>query len=212
MRSRLPKVLHAVGGRSLVGHAVRAARSVDPQHLAVVVGHGREQVGPAITAVDADVTLAVQDEQRGTGHAVQIALQTLPELHGTVLVTYGDVPLLEQQTLRDLVRRHDEDGNGVTVLTAELDDPTGYGRIVRAADGTVAGIVEHKDATSAQRGITEINSGIYAFDAEVLADGLSRVKTDNVQGELYLTDVVAIARSDGRRAGAMQTADPWQTE
>jgi len=212
MKSQTPKVLHSIGGRSLLGHALRAARGIQPEHLVVVVGHGREQVGPAATSVDPAATLAVQEEQNGTGHAVQVALDVLPPLTGTVLVTYGDVPLLAAETLQELVRRHDTDGNAVTVLTAGVDDPTGYGRIIRDAAGAVTGIVEHKDATAEQRAINEINSGIYAFDVGVLAEALGRIKTDNAQGELYLTDVLMIAREDGRRVDAVETRDTWQTE
>lgn len=212
MKSAIPKVLHEVGGRSLVGHALRAARGVAPEHLAVVVGHGRDQVAPAVSSIDPQAVLVVQEEQLGTGHAVQVALARLPRLSGTVLVTYGDVPLLEAATIDHLVRRHDEHGDAVTVLTARVEDPSGYGRIVRDAGGDVAEIVEHKDAGAEELAITEINSGIYAFDAAVLADALGRIEADNAQGELYLTDVVGIARKDGRRVGAMEIDDRWQTE
>jgi bifunctional UDP-N-acetylglucosamine pyrophosphorylase / glucosamine-1-phosphate N-acetyltransferase len=212
MKSSTPKVLHEIGGRSLIGHAVAAAEALEPEHLVVVVGYGRDQVSEHLAAVAPRVTTTVQDRQLGTGHAVGCALESLPELDGVVVVTYGDVPLLAGDTLRELVDRHVDDGNGVTVLTAEVDDPTGYGRVVRAADGGVLGIVEQKDATADLLGIREINSGIYAFDAAVLRDGLTRLTTDNAQGELYLTDLVEIARTDGRSVGAFQTRDGWQTE
>ncbi|NED99582.1 bifunctional UDP-N-acetylglucosamine diphosphorylase/glucosamine-1-phosphate N-acetyltransferase GlmU [Phytoactinopolyspora halotolerans] len=212
MKSSTPKVLHELAGRTLVGHAVAAAQSLEPDHLTVVVGHGRDQVAAHIADVAPTVTTAVQEEQLGTGHAVQCALETLPELTGVVVVTYGDVPLLSTDTLRALIEQHLADGNGATVLTAELDDPSGYGRIVRGDDGAVHGIVEHKDADDATLRINEINSGIYAFDAEVLRAGLSRLTTDNAQGELYLTDVLGFARGDGRRVGALVTDDVWQTE
>lgn len=212
MKSTTPKVLHAIGGRTLVHHAVAAAAELEPDHLVVVVGHGRDQVADHLAEVAPKVRTAVQDEQLGTGHAVQCGLADLPELTGTVVVTYGDVPLLAGETLRDLVAAHAADGNAVTVLTAHLPDPAGYGRVLREGDGSVAGIVEHKDATDDQREVREINSGIYAFDAAVLRDGLSRLTTDNAQGELYLTDVLAIARSDGKRVGAVALDDTWQTE
>ncbi|WP_367132507.1 bifunctional UDP-N-acetylglucosamine diphosphorylase/glucosamine-1-phosphate N-acetyltransferase GlmU [Saccharothrix sp. HUAS TT1] len=223
MRSATPKVLHGIAGRSLVEHAVRAAAGTEPDHLAVVVGHGRAAVADHLdslsAALDRKVTVAVQEEQKGTGHAVGCGLAALAEvpgvpadLGGTVVVTYGDVPLLDADTLRGLLVEHGERGNAVTVLTAVVDDPTGYGRIVRSADGSVEGIVEQKDATPEQREITEINSGVYAFDAAVLRDGLSRLSTDNAQGELYLTDVLTIARGDGRRVGALVTADRWLVE
>ncbi|MEU4763284.1 bifunctional UDP-N-acetylglucosamine diphosphorylase/glucosamine-1-phosphate N-acetyltransferase GlmU [Actinosynnema sp. NPDC023794] len=217
MRSATPKVLHRVAGRSLVEHAVRAAAGTDPDHLAVVVGHGRAAVADHLdslsTALDRKVTVAVQEQQKGTGHAVGCGLAELPsDLGGTVVVTYGDVPLLDSDTLRGLLAEHGARGNAVTVLTAVAADPTGYGRIVRSADGAVEGIVEQKDATPEQREITEINSGVYAFDAAVLRDGLSRLSTDNAQGELYLTDVLTIARGDGRRVGALVTSDAWLVE
>ncbi|GAA1261327.1 bifunctional UDP-N-acetylglucosamine diphosphorylase/glucosamine-1-phosphate N-acetyltransferase GlmU [Saccharothrix xinjiangensis] len=217
MRSAVPKVLHRIAGRSLVEHAVRAAAGTDPDHLAVVVGHGRAAVTEHLyslsTALDRKVTVAVQEEQKGTGHAVGCGLAELPsDLGGTVVVTYGDAPLLDSDTLRALLVEHGERGNAVTVLTSEVADPTGYGRIVRSASGEVESIVEQKDATEEQRAIAEVNSGVYAFDAAVLRDGLSRLSTDNAQGELYLTDVLTIARSDGRRVGALVTPDPWLVE
>jgi len=212
MRSAVPKVLHEVGGRSLVAHAVGAAAALDPEHLVVVVGHGREKVTAHLAEVAPQVKTAVQAEQNGTGHAVECALAVLPDLAGTVVVTYADIPLLTGETLAGLVASHESAGDAVTILTAELADPTGYGRVVRDADGTVSAVVEQKDADDAQRAVREINSGIYAFDAGVLRDALARLDTDNAQGELYLTDVVGIARGDGRRVGAVTTADTWQTE
>jgi bifunctional UDP-N-acetylglucosamine pyrophosphorylase/glucosamine-1-phosphate N-acetyltransferase len=156
---------------------------------------------------------AVQDEQLGTGHAVQCALEAAGDVTaGTVVVTYGDVPLLTGETLAALVCEHQDEGNAVTVLTARVADPTGYGRIVRAEDGSVAGIVEHRDATDEQRSIGEINSGIYAFDGRVLVDALARLRPDNDQGELYLTDVLALARAAGGQVAAVVTDDVWQTE
>ncbi|SDI48418.1 bifunctional UDP-N-acetylglucosamine pyrophosphorylase / Glucosamine-1-phosphate N-acetyltransferase [Actinokineospora alba] len=217
MRSATPKVLHRIAGRPLVEHAVRAAAGLKPEHLVVVLGHGRDAVGAHLESVGKDlgrdVTVAVQETQDGTGHAVSCGLAPLPaKLTGTVLVTYGDVPLLDTATLTALLDEHAARGNAVTVLTANIPDPTGYGRIVRAGDESVSGIVEHKDASAEQLKITEVNSGVYAFDAEVLVDGLSRLSTDNAQGELYLTDVLGIARGDGRRVGALVCDDPWLVE
>ncbi|GAA1914715.1 bifunctional UDP-N-acetylglucosamine diphosphorylase/glucosamine-1-phosphate N-acetyltransferase GlmU [Streptomyces sodiiphilus] len=211
MKSATPKVLHDICGRSLVGHVVTAARELDPGHLVVVVGHGREQVTGHLAALDAGVRTAVQHERRGTGDAVRTGLAELTadgtELSGTVLVTCGDTPLLTAATLRTLADAHAADGNAVTVLTAEVPDATGYGRIVRAEDGSVSRIVEHKDATAAQRAVREINSGVFAFDARLLADALGRLRTDNSQGEEYLTDVLGILRADGHRVGAARAAD-----
>ncbi|WP_406265542.1 bifunctional UDP-N-acetylglucosamine diphosphorylase/glucosamine-1-phosphate N-acetyltransferase GlmU [Actinacidiphila glaucinigra] len=207
MKSATPKVLHAISGRSLVGHVVAAARALEPEHLLVVVGHAREQVTAHLAGADAAVRTAVQYEQNGTGHAVRAGLAELPELTGTVVITAGDTPLLTPDTLRALVEAHTADGNAVTVLTAEVPDPTGYGRIVRGADGSVLAIVEQKDATDEQRALREINSGVFAFDARLLAEALAKVTTDNAQGEEYLTDTLGILREAGHRVGASVAED-----
>ncbi|MBT2468606.1 bifunctional UDP-N-acetylglucosamine diphosphorylase/glucosamine-1-phosphate N-acetyltransferase GlmU [Streptomyces sp. ISL-66] len=212
MKSATPKVLHEISGRSLVGHVVAASRELDPEHLVVVVGHAREQVTAHLAAIDADVRTAVQYEQNGTGHAVRMALEELGgQPAGTVVVVCGDTPLLTGETLAALTATHEADGNAVTVLTAEVPDSTGYGRIVRdEATGAVTGIVEHKDATDAQRAIREINSGVFAFVGALLADALGKVRTDNSQGEEYLTDVLGILREAGHRVGAAVGADHRQ--
>ncbi|MFE0192905.1 bifunctional UDP-N-acetylglucosamine diphosphorylase/glucosamine-1-phosphate N-acetyltransferase GlmU [Streptomyces sp. NPDC058989] len=212
MKSATPKVLHALCGRSLVGHVVAASRELDPQNLVVVVGHAREQVQAHLAGIDPDVRTAVQHEQKGTGHAVRTALEELSGsgvvLDGTVIVVCGDTPLLTGETLRRLGDTHAADKNAVTVLSAEVPDATGYGRIVRDADtGAVTAIVEHKDAGDAQRAIREINSGVFAFDARLLVDALGKVRTDNSQGEEYLTDVLGIVREAGHRVGAAVAAD-----
>jgi len=217
MRSRTPKVLHRIGGRSLLGHALAAAASLTPEHLVVVVRHQRDQVAEHVGQVDPKAVIADQDEVPGTGRAVACGLQALPvPPTGTVVVTYGDVPLLAGDTLAELVRVHEAGiGNGpaaVTVLTAEVPDPTGYGRVLRDATGAVTGIVEHRDADEAQRAVREINSGIYAFDAAVLLDALGRIGSANDQGEVYLTDVLGVARADGGLVQALPTTDLWQVE
>lgn len=217
MRSATPKVLHPIAGRPLVEHAVRAAAGLSPDHLVVVVGHRREAVTEHLdrlgTELGRPVATAVQEVQHGTGHAVGCALEALPTpLTGTVVVSYGDVPLLDTATLSALLAEHQGSGNAVTVLTAVLADPTGYGRIIRDAGGAVTGIVEQRDAEPDQLDITEINSGVYAFDADLLVAGLARLSTDNAQGELYLTDVLTNACADGRQVGALIVDDPWLTE
>ncbi len=204
MRSKTPKVLHSLAGRSMLAHALHAANEIDPAFVITVVGHDREQVGAAVAAVAADlgrnITTAVQEHQLGTGHAVQCALTAVPEdFTGDLLVTSADVPLLDGHTLSALLDEHRSypERSAVTVLTFEPDDPNGYGRIVRNADGQVIEIVEHADATPAQSALTEVNSGVYAFDATVLRTMIRRLSTANAQHELYLTDVLRLAREAG---------------
>ncbi|MFG1947854.1 bifunctional UDP-N-acetylglucosamine diphosphorylase/glucosamine-1-phosphate N-acetyltransferase GlmU [Nonomuraea sp. NPDC048826] len=212
MKSQTPKVLHELCGRALVDHMLAAARDLGPERLVVVIGHALERVGAHLARTSPDARAVVQREQRGTGHAVRTVLEEVGTISGTVLVTYGDVPLLRTETMAALLERHETDGNAVTVLTAEVPDPTGYGRIVRDANGAVERIVEEKDASPEQRAIREMNSGIYAFDGELLADAVKRVSTDNAQGEEYLTDVLSILRGDGHRVGAHSAADYNEVE
>ncbi|MGX5214908.1 bifunctional UDP-N-acetylglucosamine diphosphorylase/glucosamine-1-phosphate N-acetyltransferase GlmU [Streptomyces violaceus] len=209
MKSATPKVLHELCGRSLVGHVLAAAGELHPENLVVVVGHAREKVTAHLGEIAPAVRTAVQAEQNGTGHAVRMGLEALGgSVDGTVVVVCGDTPLLTGTTLDALAATHSADGNAVTVLTAEVPDATGYGRIVRdEATGAVTAIVEHKDATDAQRSIREINSGVFAFDGQLLADALKKVRTDNSQGEEYLTDVLGILREAGHRVGASVAGD-----
>ena len=214
MKSSTPKVLHELAGRPLLWHALRAAGGLAPTDLVAVVGHGRDEVGAFLAAATdlPKVQVAVQDEQLGTGHAVSCALTVTGQLTGTVVVSYGDVPLLTTGTLNALATAHAAEGNAVTVLTADVVDPHGYGRIVRDSGGGVAAIVEQKDADVDQRRITEINSGVYAFDGAVLSGALPRLGAANAQGERYLTDVVAMARADGLRVGTVRSADAQEIE
>src|SRR5262245_13810181 len=182
---RTPKVLHELAGRSMVGHVLAAAHALEPEKLVVVVGHGREKVAEHLAAVEPAALPVTQAEQNGTGHAVRIALDGAAIAGGTIVVLNGDCPLLTAATLGELVRVHQDEGNAVTVLSTDIPDPTGYGRIVRGADGGVTAIVEHKDADEGQRAIREINVGMYVFDGLLLADALKRVTTDNANGEEY---------------------------
>ncbi|HEY5184158.1 MAG TPA: NTP transferase domain-containing protein, partial [Actinomycetes bacterium] len=168
MRSATPKVLHKLAGRSLVGHVVAAARELEPRDLVVVVGHGRDAVSGHLAELDSSIRTAVQEPQNGTGHAARVALEQLPAVEGTVVVVYGDTPLLTGGTLRQLASAHSAEGNAATVLTAVLADPHGYGRVRRDADGAVAAVVEQRDADEEHLAITEINSGMYAFDVALL--------------------------------------------
>jgi len=212
MKSRIPKVLHSLCGRSMLGHALAAAGELDPQRVVVVAGHRRDEVSAEAARHVPDVCVVVQERLGGTGHAVRIVTEALGVMPGIVVVTYGDMPLLRARTLAALVREHAAAANAVTVLTARIPDPSGYGRIIRDADGSLAEIVEEADATAAQRAIDEINSGCYAFDGALLADAVKRVATSNAQGQEYLTDVVAILRGDGHHAGTILAADPAEVE
>lgn len=211
MKSSRSKLLHTIAGRPMLSYAIDAAQSLEPQNLVVVVGHLREQVEAHLAESYPQVTTAEQHTRNGTGGAVQCAMADLDAVNGEVVVTYGDVPMLTGQTLARLVDEHRRLANACTVLTATIDDPSGYGRIVRDGD-QVARIVEHRDATPEELAITEINSGIYVFDAQVLRDGLAGLTSNNAQGELYLTDVLGAARRAGGRVGAFQIDDLWQTE
>jgi len=213
MRSSRAKVLHEIGGRSLIAHALLAVRGVGVATTVTVVGHEREQVSAAIADLGIEVVEAVQHDQRGTGHAVQIALDALAEQpEGTVLVTYGDVPLLTSETLSAFLDDHHRSEDILTILSAELDDPAGYGRIVRNGNARVVAIREDADADEAERAIREVNSGVLAVDATFLRDAVNRLATDNAQGELYLTDIVGLAVGDGLPVGAHVLEDIWQTE
>lgn len=211
MKSDLQKTLHSIGGRSLISHSLHAAAGLNPEHIVAVIGHGRDQVGPAVAQVaeelDREVLIAIQEEQNGTGHAVQCAMDQLDGFEGTIIVTNGDVPLLTDDTLSALLDAHVEVPTAVTVLTMRLDDPTGYGRIVRNEEGEVTAIVEQKDASAEIQAIDEVNSGVFAFDAAILRSALAELKSDNAQGELYLTDVLGIARGEGHPVRAHTATD-----
>lgn len=212
MKSSRSKLLHEIAGHSMISYSIRTATSMEPERLVVVVGHDRDQVQAHLAEIAPHVIMAIQEQQLGTGHAVQVALGHLPDVTGEVVVTYGDVPLLTTQTLAELVSVHRSSGSAVTVLTAQVADSTGYGRIVRDSDELISRIVEDKDAEPGERGISEINSGIYVFDAATLRNGLSEIHAENAQGELYLTDVVAAARRAGKTVRAHMIDDLWQTE
>ena len=204
MVSRLPKVLHPLAGRPLISHVIATARALGAARICVVYGHGGEQVPQAVGAPD--IVFAKQEPQLGTGHALQQALPHLGK-SSTTLVLYGDVPLVRPETLRAMIAGG---GERVVVLTAEPEDPAGYGRIVRDKKGRVAKIVEEKDASAAQRKIREVNTGIMALPTARLAGWLARLKNHNAQGEYYLTDVVALALVDGVAVDTVGTRDAWE--
>ncbi len=207
MRSALPKVLHRIGGRPLVGHVLDTARDLAPAHVVVVVRHERDQVAEAVLGVSPEVIVVDQDEVAGTGRAVEIALTALPDFDGDVLVLSGDVPLLDAETLAAVVGAHRAAASAATLLSAVVDEPTGYGRVLRDADGGVARIVEQKDATDDEAAVREINAGVYVFAARELRTRLPLLSTDNAQGEKYLTDVIGLLRADDRAVAASVVAD-----
>lgn len=204
MRSARPKVLHAISGRSLLDWVLTTAESLEPRSVTVIVGHQAETVGAAVQARGHRV--ALQAEQLGTAHALRQAEPGLRGESGTLLLLSGDVPLLKEHDLRSLLVAHASAGAAATVLTAEVDHPFGYGRVVRA-DGAITAIVEERDASPAQREIREINSGIYAFEMPRVWEGLSEIATNNNQGEYYLPDLVKIYRKRGLVVATATAAD-----
>ena len=212
MRSDTPKVLHPLAGRSMLAHSLHAIAKMAPQHLVVVLGQDRERieqvVGELARTLGRPIDVAMQDQQLGTGHAVLCGLSALPDdFAGVVVVTSGDIPLLDADTLADLVAVHNSRGAAVTVLTTTLSDPTGYGRTLRNQNHEVIAIVEQADATPSQQEICEVNAGVYAFDIAALRSALSRLSADNAQQQLYLTDVVSIVRQDGQVVQARHVDD-----
>ncbi|MCR2809655.1 MULTISPECIES: bifunctional UDP-N-acetylglucosamine diphosphorylase/glucosamine-1-phosphate N-acetyltransferase GlmU [unclassified Microbacterium] len=207
MKSSLPKVLHRIGGRPLLGHVLDTARALDPQKVLVVVRHERDLVADVVLDISPEIVVVDQDEVPGTGRAVEVALAQLPDFSGDVLVLSGDVPLLDDQTLARLIRTHRESGAAATVLSAVVADPTGYGRVIRDSAGGVQRIVEQKDATDDEASVTEINAGVYVFQAEPLRRHIALVGSANAQGERYLTDVVALLRDSRLAVGVSQATE-----
>jgi len=208
MESNLAKVLHGINGRPMVEWVIDAVRKTGTSRIIVVVGH---QAGAVMSELEREeVEFAVQKERLGTGHAVMQAARNLEEFEGTVMVLTGDTPLLSGDTLRGFLEFHVASGASGTVLSATLEDPGGYGRILRGEDGALLGIVEHKDASEREREIDEINSGIFCFEKGPLFSSLGRVNRGNVQGEYYLTDVMEIMRKDGRKVAVFRCPDPRQ--
>jgi bifunctional UDP-N-acetylglucosamine pyrophosphorylase/glucosamine-1-phosphate N-acetyltransferase len=206
MKSALPKVLHEIAGRSLLGHVLAAIGQTQPDQLCVVVGAGREAVESHLALIAPNAKTVFQDHRGGTGHAVQLALAEL-NVSGTVIVLAGDTPMLTGSAIQNLLEAHKLSGAIASVMTAEHPDPTGYGRIIRADDGTLLRIVEEKDADEDQKMIFEINSGVYAFNGEKLSEAIKKLSPSNAQGELYLTDVIEILRNDGGSIAAVLIED-----
>jgi bifunctional UDP-N-acetylglucosamine pyrophosphorylase / glucosamine-1-phosphate N-acetyltransferase len=209
MRTTLPKMLNEVSGRAMLGHVLSAAAELGPERLILVVSDNRGQVAQYAAGHYPQASLVVQERKDswGTGHAVRTVIETVGVIDGTVLVIYSDTPLLRAQTLAMLVAEHEASGAAVTVLTARAPDPFGYGRIIRDASGQITGIVEEADASDEERAVTEISSGMFAFDGELLADAVKRIPTANATGEEYLTEVPAVLRADGHPVGSALCAD-----
>jgi bifunctional UDP-N-acetylglucosamine pyrophosphorylase/glucosamine-1-phosphate N-acetyltransferase len=206
MKSSMPKVLHPIAGRTLVGHVLNAVDALAPKNVRVVVGAGREKVEAHIAEIAPSAVTVFQEKRGGTGHATQLALAGLNP-SGTILVLAGDTPMLTGTSLAQLLAEHHAGGYTASVMTAEHPDPTGYGRIIRGDDTSLLRIVEERDADEMQREIIEVNSGVYAFDAAKLASAIGKLKNDNSQGELYLTDVIEILRNEGGKIAAVLIDD-----
>ena len=204
MKSKLPKVLHKVGGHPMLEHVMDAAEAAGCRDNVVVIGHGAELVREL---VGSRARIALQAEQLGTGHAVLQAADTLQDFTGTVMILCGDTPLLEAEELKKFYAEHVKSGAAATVMSAMMEDPFGYGRILRDANGDVAGIVEQKDASEEQKLIKEINTGNYCVEAPLLFEVLRTLGNNNAQGEYYLTDVLAKLRAMGKKVGGVITAD-----
>jgi bifunctional UDP-N-acetylglucosamine pyrophosphorylase/glucosamine-1-phosphate N-acetyltransferase len=212
MKSALAKVLHAMCGRSMLGHVLAAAGPLAPQRTFVVVGQARDQVVGHLSEIAPDAVPVEQLEQHGTGHAVRMALDAAPDLvEGTVLVLPGDTPLLTAETLQRLVERHDTAAAAATLLSAEVPDPTGYGRVVRDPEGQVSAIVEERDADAATRQLHEVATSVFVFDVARLRAALARITTDNAQGEEYLTDVIGVLVADGAVVASLVAGDHRET-
>ncbi|CAB4333563.1 unannotated protein [freshwater metagenome] len=206
MKSTTPKVLHSIAGRTLLGHVLAALDDLSPKEIRVVIGAGREQVEEHLSLVAPKAKTVLQDRRGGTGHAAQLALADASKT-GTVLILAGDTPLLSGSSLTQLIAAHNEGGFAATVLTAELPDPTGYGRVIRADNGDLVRIVEDRDASEVEQAIEEINSGVYVFDLAKLHGAIGKLSSTNAQGELYLTDVIEILRKGGDRILPVLTPD-----
>ena len=211
MKSATPKVMHEIAGLPMLGHVLATATALGAAHVVPVIRHQRDHLAAYMAAYFPNVTPADQDEIPGTGRAVECGLATLPsEFNGAIVVTSGDVPLLEVATIEAMLEAHLDGGFAVTVLSSIADDAHGYGRIVRDSGGEFTAIVEHRDATDDQLEIREVNSGVYVFDSNILRTALGELAQQNVQGEKYLTDVIAIARTHGKSVQALAIEDSWQ--
>lgn len=205
MKSDLPKVVHRIEGKCLVDYVVDAAKGAGADEVCLVVGYQADVVKETISSKD--VAFAMQEEQLGTGHAVKCAADFIGT-EGETLILFGDTPLITVETLKRLIAHHRENENAVTVLSAMIDDPTGYGRIIRDTEGVFVKSVEHKDATDEEREVREINSGMYIFNTSELSTALEQLTPNNAQGEYYLPDTLTIIKERGHRVDAFALESP----
>lgn len=210
MKSQIPKVLHSIGGRTLLAHVLAAAAPLESANTVVVIGAGRALVQTHLEDIAPAAMTVVQEQQLGTGHATRLALQAIQSVAGTIVVLNGDVPLMTADTIAALVDAHDSAGNAMTVLSADVPDPKGLGRIIRNGESVTA-IIEHKDASDTELLITEVNAGAYVFDGKALSTALSALSTDNAQGEEYLTEAMTLLIGQGERVGAYVAPDYVET-
>jgi bifunctional UDP-N-acetylglucosamine pyrophosphorylase/glucosamine-1-phosphate N-acetyltransferase len=208
MKSKLYKVLHPVCGKPMVQHVVDATKKINPTQTILVVGQGAEQVQEQLGS---QFTYIMQEEQLGTGHAVMVTKEELQEKQGTTLILCGDTPLMRAETLEALVSAHDKSKSSVTILTTKMDNPQGYGRIIRNKQGQVLRIVEQKDATVEEQQVQEVNTGVYCFDNQKLVSVLDKITNQNAQGEYYITDCIEILEQQGELVSAFLTHDPEET-
>jgi UDP-N-acetylglucosamine diphosphorylase/glucosamine-1-phosphate N-acetyltransferase len=223
MKSPIPKVLHLLSGKPILSYVINLARELNPERIAVVIGHGAEKVkewargkpAPASSKQGGQgardrIEFVEQKEQLGTGHAVMQTMNTLKNFDGDILILSGDVPLLKASTVHKLIKVHRESDAIITVLTTKINNPEGYGRIVKNETGSIVNIIEEKDASLKVKGIREINSGIYCFKKDFLFNLLKRLNRNNVQQEYYLTDAVDIAFKSGLKIGSLVVEDPYE--
>lgn len=205
MKSNLVKILHPLAGKPMLAYTLNLGKSLRPEKVIAVIGHQADKVKDTFS--DYDINWAIQKEQKGTGHAVMQSKGALNNFNGTVIVLSGDTPLLKKETISELIKSHKSKGNRITILTTELNNPYGYGRVITNANGKVERIVEEKDASDTIKKIRVINTGIYAFDKDFLFNALSEIKPNNAQGEYYLTDIIGIAAKRGLEINAVKAKD-----
>lgn len=205
MKSDLAKVLHRIGGRTMIRRIVESVKEINPQRIVLIVGYQADSVKEEFA--EDEVMFALQQKRLGTGHAVMQAEKALKDFSGTVIILTGDTPFLRPDTLREFYQFHAAEGNSATVMSTKMEDPSGYGRIIRGNGDEVDRIVEHADADEEEREVNEINSGIFCVESDVMFDSLARISKDNIQDEYYLTDIIEILNREDRKTGVYVCRD-----